>query len=401
MRTKRLTEARCKGAKPADKTRALGDGRDGHGLTLRILPTGSRAWVQRLTFNRQTTNIGLGGYPAIGLKEARELATANWHKAKGGVDPRPARERARPRSARELRIEEGTATLDDCLVEAVNARREGWKPTARAKQAGDWLTSARGHVPGLMRRRLRDLAPREVAAAFRTIPPVMARRLHPRLSAAVAWGEVMGQRDENLADPFARARQAVPIGPVRHVPRKSLPPCEVGAALAKVREWGETCPRFATRAMAMELVVLTGVRIGEAYGAVWGEFDGDVWEIPADRMKAKSAHRVPLSGPVLDVLRRARERNPNDALVFPSPRDGTAMKSARAGETLKACGVEADAHGFRSSFRDWCGESGVDRELAELCLAHAIGNQVEQAYKRSDLLQRRRVVMAEWADYLG
>ncbi|MCY3813975.1 MAG: tyrosine-type recombinase/integrase [Gammaproteobacteria bacterium] len=399
MRTKALTPARCEGAKPLKRTYTLGDGRNGHGLALRVLPTGTRTWTQRLLIQGKITNIGLGGYPAVGLIDARKLAEENWHKSKVGIDPRrPRQPKPAVRPPRQERIAAGTATVDDCLVEVVNLRSAEWKPTSRANQTRDWL-AVRRHLPELLARPVAEVTAREALLAIQSLPsPTMGRAVRMRLTQAVRWAIVNGLR--TATNPFEDITAVMPKKPLKHTPHKSLRPEAVANAVAKVREWGESDRRYLSRALALELMVLTGVRAGEAFGAAWAEIESDIWVIPAERMKANREHHVPLTDAAKDVFRRARESG-QGPLVFPSPRDGTRMRTARASESLRAAGVgNCSPHGFRASFRTWAGEQGIDRELAELCLAHEIGNAVEQAYKRSDYIERRRAVMAKWADFI-
>ena len=146
---------------------------------------------------------------------------------------------------------------------------------------------------------------------------------------------------------------------------------------------------------------MTACRSGEVRGAKWCEIDpeGPTWLIPAERMKAGREHRVPLSGRALAVLNEARELADSTGLIFPSA-TGRMLSDSTLSKLLRESEIDAVPHGFRSSFRDWCGETGVDREVAEASLAHVVKNQVEAAYARSDLLERRRTVMQKWAHYL-
>lgn len=166
--------------------------------------------------------------------------------------------------------------------------------------------------------------------------------------------------------------------------------------------------RTSVTAAALQFIILTAARSGEVRGARWAEIDTEarLWTTPAERMKARREHVVPLSPAALGVIERVRGLSPE--LVFPSPqrkpgRTTDSPLSSVAFDRLlrQRMQVEgATAHGFRTSFRSWCGDQGVDREVAELNLAHRIGNEVEQAYSRSDLIERRRVVMARWADHV-
>ena len=173
---------------------------------------------------------------------------------------------------------------------------------------------------------------------------------------------------------------------------QALPHEEVSAALALVRG----CDALLATRLAFEFLVLTATRSGEVRGARWEEvdFDNALWTVPASRMKSRKAHRVPLSGPALAVLREARECLSAAELVFPSPR-GKPLSDSTISALVRTLQIKAVPHGFRSSFRDWCGESSVDREVAEACLAHVVVNKVEAAYRRTDCWWLRKSA-AKW-----
>ena len=172
---------------------------------------------------------------------------------------------------------------------------------------------------------------------------------------------------------------------------------DVAGALRTIRDTGA----WPATKLALEYIALTACRSGEVRGAKWCEIDleGPTWLIPAERMKAGREHRVPLSGRALAVLNEARELADSTGLIFPSA-TGRMLSDSTLSKLLRESEIVAVPHGFRSSFRDWCGDTGVDREVAEASLAHVVKNQVEAAYARSDLLERRRTVMQKWAHYL-
>ena len=172
---------------------------------------------------------------------------------------------------------------------------------------------------------------------------------------------------------------------------------KVGQALETIRGT-EAWP--ATK-LAFEFLVLTATRSGEVRLALWKEMDLDeaVWTIPGERMKANREHRVPLSSCAVEVLRKAREYFSGGELVFPSP-TGKVLSNATLSKLCRENAIGAVPHGFRSSFRDWCGETGQARDVAEQVLAHVIKNKGEAAYARSDLFDRRRTLMESWARYI-
>ena len=181
--------------------------------------------------------------------------------------------------------------------------------------------------------------------------------------------------------------------------QRALPHAEVRAALGRIRG----CDTYRGVRLAFEFLVLTAARSGEVRNARWDEIDreGALWTVPAERMKNGREHRVPLSDRALEVLDEARELPAADDLLFPSP-TGRALPQKTLSEFMRALQVDAVPHGFRSSFRDWAAEcTDAPREVCELALAHVNGDRVEAAYRRSDLFDQRRVLMADWAAYVA
>ena len=194
-----------------------------------------------------------------------------------------------------------------------------------------------------------------------------AQRVRQRIGAVMKWAIAEGHRDDNPAgDAIA---QALPRNSAPKVHHRALPYGEVAAALATVRESGAW---WATKA-AFEFLVLTASRSGEVRGARWDEIDGDVWTVPAGRMKAGRPHRVPLSTRAMEVLAEARAHEDGCGLVFPSVR-GNILSDMTISKLVKELGIQAVPHGFRSSFRDWCGETGAAREVADASLARRLVN---------------------------
>ena len=212
--------------------------------------------------------------------------------------------------------------------------------------------------------------------------PVTARRVRQRIGAVMKWAVAQGYRTDNPAgDAIAKALPRGSNG-VKH--RTALPHGEVSAAVARI--WASRAA--VTTKLAFEFLVLTAGRSGEVRLATWNEIDLDaaVWTIPAERMKTARPHRVPLAGRAVELLREAADVADGSGLVFPSPR-GKALSDMAISKLVKEQGIAAVPHGFRSSFRDWCGDTGQPRELAEMALAHVVRG-VEGAYARSDLFER-------------
>ena len=331
--------------------------------------------------------LGLGGYPLVSLAEARNAAFANRQRARAGGDPRA-----------EKRHGQGAPTVEEAAAEVLAQQRPGWR---NAKHARDWPRSLRAYAfPRIGAMPVSAVTTADVLAVLTPIwhdKPETARRVRQRIGAVMKWAVAMGHRPDNPAgDALGQAlgrQQAV----VQHM--RALPHGAVADALATVR----ASQASVTTKDAFEFLVLTAARSGEMRLATWDEMDLDagVWTIPGARMKAKRDHRVPLSGRALAILHDVQRLNDGAGLVFRSPR-GKPLSNMTLSKLIKELGIAAVPHGFRSSFRDWAAErTNTPREVVEAALAHTVQNPTEAAYARSDLFERRRRLMDEWATYLA
>ena len=363
-----------------------GDGRGGFGLSLLVKPTStgrlSKTWSQKIRINGEPGNIGLGAYPVVTLAEARAAALVNRRAVAQGRDPRHK--------------VANIPTFEQAVEMVIAIHEPNWRAGARSAEI--WRSSLRTYaMPRLGRKPVNKITTSDVLAVLVPIWSTKretARRVRQRIGAIMKWSVAEGYRDDNPAGDAIGA--ALPKNGTHREHQRALPHAEVGATLHKVREsnaWPAT-------KLAFEFLVLTASRSGEVRGARWDEIDGDTWTVPGDRMKAGRPHRVPLSRQALKVLDEARDLADGSGLVFPSAR-GKVLSDMTISKLIRELGIPAVPHGFRSSFRDWCGESGIARELAEMCLAHTVGNEVERAYARSDLFQRRHTVMEQWAAYIA
>ena len=287
-------------------------------------------------------------------------------------------------------------TFADAAERVWNDRRPGWR---NPRHAHDWKASmARYVTPRIGRMAVCDVATADVLAILTPIwhvRPETARRVRQRISAVLAWAVVMEFRTDNPCD-----RVGAVLGPQRAVVQhlRAVPHGEVASAIEAV---------WASRAMpaaklAFEFLVLTAARSGEVRGAEWDEVDlaASVWTIPGTRMKMRRAHRVPLSTRAVQVLEAARALD-GGRLVFPGAR-GARLDDVTLSKLLRDLRIAGVPHGFRSSFRDWAAEeTNHPREVVEAALAHVVPNKVEAAYARSDLFERRRGLMNDWAAYLA
>ncbi|MCY4598597.1 MAG: integrase arm-type DNA-binding domain-containing protein [Acidobacteria bacterium] len=360
---------------------------DGNGLYLLVQPTGARRWIQRLVVRRRRRELGLGGFPLVSLKEAREKAFSNRKVAREGGDPLTEKRRA-----------QSLPTFAEAAKRVWRDNSPGWRHPGHAH---DWISSLTRHVlPYIGDKPVSNVSSADILDTLRRIwhsRPETARRIRQRISSVMEWSVAMEYRADNPCD-----RLGPVLGPqqdlVQHM--RALPHAEVAGAIRGM--WGSGATDAVK--LAFEFLVLTAARSGEVRGARWAEINKSArrWTIPAKRMKSRREHRVPLCRRAMEILDAARElgdgRSP---LVFPS-QGGKPISITRLPRMLHNLNVDAVPHGFRSSFRDWAAEeTSHPREVVEAALAHVVGNQTEAAYARSDLFERRRRLMDEWAAYLG
>ena len=379
-RRKRLTAAGVKAAPP-------GKHYDDHGLFLLVKPTGARSWVQRLTIRGKRCEMGLGGFPLATLAEARDMAFENRRTARRGGDPRAVKQvRAVPNFA------EAAETV-------IALYQPTWKsPT---KTAGLWRKTLETYaLPVIGAKSVADIDTADVLAVLSPIwtdKPETARKVRQRVGAVLKWAIAERHRtDDPTGDAISKALPRAPKSRTHH---RALPYADVAGALEAVRG----ADALTLTKLAFEFLVLTACRSGEVRLATWDEvdFESATWTVPASRMKAGREHRVPLSDAALAVLTEARDIADGSGLIFPSA-TGRAMSDSTLSKMLRELGVAAVPHGFRSSFRDWAGESAeAPREVAEAALAHQVKDKTEAAYARGDLLDRRRDLMDRWSRYLS
>ena len=360
-----------------------GDGRGGFGLSLLVKESSTgrfaKSWSQRLRINRQPFNVGLGGYPIVTLARARELALENSRAVEAGGDPR-----VKP---------ETVPTFSECVDRAVDVMRPNWKHPRTEHQLRFFLT--KHALPHIGRKAIDQITPGDVLeflAPLAISTPASARKTKAALRQVFQWSVALGLRQGNPAD--ANISHALPkLAAKEH--HKALPFSEVGRALETVRNTGA----WLGTKLAFEFMVLVAARSGEVRLAEWSEIDleGRLWTIPAGRMKSGKMHRVPLSTQALAVLENANQLSDGIGLVFPSA-NGKAMTDSTLSKLLRENEIAAVPHGFRSSFRDWCAEQNIDRQVAESALAHSVGDATEAAYLRSDVLALRRAAMDAWGD---
>ena len=376
----------------ATRAKALKDpGRysDGGGLHLYISKAGRKSWVLRITIDGRRRDLGLGGFPSVSLALAREKAVENRAAVAEGRDP----------------LADKHSPTMPTFREAAGATHEANRPRwSNAKHISNWIQTLERHaMPTLGNMSLDRIDRGEVLRVLTpiwTTRPETARRVRQRMRTVFRWGMAHGFMESNPAGEAIDG--ALPPMPKVKAHLRALPYQEVGAALETVERSKASIPAK----LCLRFLVLTAARSGEARGARWDEVDlqEKVWRIPSERMKAGKEHRVPLSVQAIGLLGEATELRDETGLVFPSPlKPGAPMSDMTLTKVLRATGLaeRATVHGFRSSFKNWTLEqTDTPWAVSEAALAHILGNTTEQAYARSDLFERRRALMQQWADYL-
>jgi integrase len=386
---------------------------DGAGLFLQVSRYGSASWVWRYRAGGRVREYGLGSAKVIGLADARQLAAELRKKVILGEDPVETREERR----RAVRTTAAKAmTFAQCAAAYIRAHAATWK---NAKHGAQWDSTLESYVYphfGSL-----PVASIDTALVMKAVEPIWttkpetASRVRGRIESILGWAKTSGYRDgdnpaqwrghlENLLPAPTKAKAAARRTTGRAEHHAALPYADLGAFMVELRQ------QQGVAARALEFAILTAARTGDVIGATWGELNlaEKVWTVPAARMKAGKEHRVPLSSPALDILAQmaalAPQVNGNPdptAPVFPGARPGQPLSNMALLMTLRRMGRgDLTAHGFRSTFRDWAAErTNFPAEVAEMALAHTVGDKVEAAYRRGDLFQKRRQIMDAWAKY--
>lgn len=369
----------------------------GDGLLLVVTNSGSRSWIARvLDPSKRRRDIGLGPYPEVSLKDARRRAGEMRNQAREGVDPVAAKRAA----ARTI------PTFKAAATKAHGERKEAFR---NEKHRDQWIDSLDTYAfPTLGSLPVDQVDGPSVVRALKpiwTAKPETARRVLQRIASVVAWSVAHGYRDHEL--PVKAIRMGLPNQPkmnpnARGVDSRghfaAIPYTDAPAYIAKLRGSAETFSRA-----ALELVILTVARSGEARGACWKEFDLEKaeWTIPRDRIKAGVEHTIPLSPAAVRLIERMKELRGESPLVFPSASGGT-LSDIAVSKAHKLISPSSTVHGWRSAFRDWAAEqTSLPGEIVEAALAHTNPNRVEAAYRRTNYLDQRRHLMEAWSAYLG
>lgn len=368
------------------------------GLALQVTETGARTWILRTVVAGRRRDMGLGAFPDVPLAEARDRARKAKEQVRGGVDPIE-----HARAARSLLAANRAAalTFSQCAQKYIESQEAGWR---NAKHADQWRNTLKQYAfPTMGQLLVRDVTLSHVLAALEPIwltKNETASRLRGRIELVLDWAAVRRYRDGDNPARWRGHLDKVLPKPSKVNGRAHHPAVALGDARTFMRDLRATS---GLGARALELAILTAARSGEVRGACWAEFNTTekIWAVPASRMKAGKEHRVPLSPAAADLLAALPKVEGTD-LVFPSSRSGKPLSDMTLTAVMRRLKTTAVPHGFRSTFRDWAAErTDYPAEMAEMALAHTIGDKVESAYRRGDLFEKRRAMMTDWATFLS
>jgi integrase len=383
---------------------------DGGGLYLQVTLTArdgepAKSWIYRYMLRGKAREMGLGSLNAISLQQARGKALDCRRLRQEGIDPIDAR-----RAAREQTVLEAAKaiTFKSAAADYVKRHRAGWH---NGKHAAQWeatlATYAEPIIGGLSVQAIDTGLVLKVLEPIWTAKPETASRLRGRIESILDWAKARGYRQgENPARWRGHLDKLLPApAKVRRIkPHAALPYADLTDFMTPLRT------QEGVAARALEFAILTAARTGEVIGARWGEIDlaAKLWAVPADRMKARKEHRVPLSPRALEILSEIKPAacngEPSDTnrqFIFSGGKPGQPLSNMALLMLLRRMGRDdLTVHGFRSTFRDWAAErTNFPSEVPEMALAHAVGDKIEAAYRRGDLFEKRARLMNDWAKF--
>lgn len=355
------------------------------GLHLVVMPSGSRSWVLRIEHNGRRRDLGLGGYPDVGLEQAREKARALRTITKSGGDPIAARDKDKV----------VIPTFRAAAIECHKARESGWK----SRTANAFLSTLELHVfPGMGNLRVDSVDERDIVAALSPLwstKPAAARKLRQRIGTVLDFARGMGWRAIGSPRDGLRPLLSRQVRPTHFA---AMPYGDVRAFVAELN-----AKVMSSGKLALLFAIFTAARSGEVRSARWShiDFDARQWRRPAGLMKAGEQHIVTLSPQSIAILRIAENLRTSsaDVPIFPGS-GGRPLSDMTMGKYVKPLGYTV--HGFRSSFRDWAAEQmpSIPDSVAEAALAHRVPNAVIAAYKRAQFLEMRRSLLDAWGNYV-
>jgi integrase len=367
---------------------------DGHGLYLQVSPSRTASWIFRYQHAGRRRYMGLGGLTTVTLADARRRALTARKVLAEGLDPL---EEGRALAAARAADAAKAITFREAAERYIAAHQSSWRNAKHIAQWGSTLQAYAMPVFGDV-----SVAAINVDLILKVLEPIWetknetARRVRGRLEVILDWAKAGGLRTaENPARWKGLLEHRLSKQPraarIQHHP--ALDYRRIAAFMARLRKDEGVAAR------CLEFTILTGARTGESTGARWGEFDLEaaLWTVPADRIKAGRAHRVPVADRAVAIVREQARFRRGD-YVFSGRKPGTPLSNMAMATVLRRMGLEnVTVHGFRSTLRDWAAEqTDYPREVAEMALAHAVGDRVEAAYRRGDLLQKRVAFMRDW-----
>jgi integrase len=371
---------------------------DGGNLYLQVTTARTKSWIFRFMLNGRSRDMGLGSTAIVTLADARQQRDTARRLLLDGIDPIEHRNAAR---AQRRVAEAKTIDFKEAAEAFLATKRQGWRSIKHAEQWAASMTTYAYPILGLL-----PVATIDTDLVMRVLDPIWAAkpetasRIRGRIESILDYAKTRGYRDgENPARWRGHLQHMLVVKSklrrVEHHP--ALPYTEIGAFVDSLRA------REATAAKALEFLILTAARSAEVLQAEWSEIKltDRMWIVPGFRMKASREHRVPLSEPAAAVLQRVRELD--GRYVFPGPHTGRPLNSAALQAVLPRIGRgDITPHGFRSTFRDWAAEqTAYPNELLEIALAHTVPDKTEAAYRRGDMIEKRRRLMDDWATYGG
>lgn len=390
----KLTPLGVKNLKPGTKNKWFPDGGN---LYFSHKATGGQSWAFRYMLHGVDRWLGLGSYPEVSLAEARELAASNRKAIRAGIDI-AGEKQTRAATAKVERA--NGVTFDWCADKYITAHQSKWKNPKSKQQWINTIATYASPIIGAL-----DVARVDTRHVLQILEPIWyekaetASRLRGRIESVLDWATVSKHRTgDNPALLKGHIDLLLPkrnkAATVRH--HAALPFKDVAGFMTDLKT------REGTAARACEFAILTAARSGEVRGATWSEIDEEagLWVIPAERMKMIREHRIPLSKEALAAIRKMKLIS-SSGLIFPGAKEDKSLSDMSLTAVFRRMGrTDLTMHGFRSTFRDWAAEvSNHPAEMAELALAHAVSNKVEAAYRRGDMMEKRRGMMQDWADY--
>lgn len=359
------------------------------GLHLWIKPDLQKYWIFRYTLNNKRMGMSLGGYPNVGLKAARVKAVEAREKVNRGVCPISEK-----KAAKAPAIKSESPFFEEFALQYIQTMRPKWR---NQKHGDQWVSTIKKYaVTNIGSVRLDEIDTRHIQNLLIPIwlsKPQTASRLRGRLEKILSAAITSKHRPSfNPAIWKGHLENLLPTHKKSDAHHSALPYEELSDFISKLHEMEDIS------SLALEFTILNACRTGEVQFAKWSEFDGDVWTIPGNRMKAGKDHQVPLTQRALDILTIAKTMDPGSDYCF--SRNKKPLSNMAMLMKVRRMKPGITVHGFRSTFRDWVAEeTDHSPEVAEMALAHTIGNKVEAAYRRGKLLERRRKLMRDWESF--